>query len=100
MGFDLQTHFRDKKGQISAVKPYRLHCSRENGWKFERDGQFYSADGKPINYDPVAEATKELEAARKKLEEVKAKTTGTTVAVESKSAAPEAKNPNKVGAKA
>ena len=46
-GFDLITHKRNRKGQITHQQPYRLHI-KDGVQKFERppgSGIFYAANG-------------------------------------------------------
>lgn len=44
--FDLQVHVRDQKSQrIIEEKNYILHCHKEHGQVFERDGKFYDLQG-------------------------------------------------------
>lgn len=44
--FDLTVHHRDQKSQrIIEENPYILHCHKEHGQFFERDGKFYDLQG-------------------------------------------------------
>ena len=44
--FDLNVHHRDpKSGRIMKEDNYILHCHKEHGQVFERDGNFYDYQG-------------------------------------------------------
>lgn len=47
--FDLKVHHREEKtGRIVRVNPYRLHCSKEFGQVYERDGQLFYPNNEPV----------------------------------------------------
>ena len=54
--FDLRVHHRDAKtGKIMRANPYVLHISKENGYRFERDGFEFHANGDRVHRVQVQE---------------------------------------------
>jgi hypothetical protein len=69
---------KDKKtGRIIETKPYRLKCSKEHGWIYEKGGQLYTEAGLPL--DPLAgilAKEAELKVKQAEIEAIKNKLLG------------------------
>ncbi len=61
--FDLTVHHRDQKSQrIIEENPYVLHCHKDHGQVFERDGKFYDLQGVEYQQAPFPIAKKNTES--------------------------------------